>query len=238
MDAENKLESIYKNKYRIKLDHQIVSDHGALYPQALYNDLTFELTLADASNVVIGSDAAKLVYKLTNIQLEYEMVRSKQLADEATSVYTHGKEFAYDHIMRETVVSFAKNTDTRLNIRVNPQSRSLRGILLLFIDPYRAGARDSEKYINPDITKVHVTVNGSPYRVYNEGIDATDIWKEISRFFGTKSKKSVGSYDRRNVSLTKYLTGNKFGLLVDLRSIADTTMHGSGQRLVNTKDGV
>ena len=117
-----------------------MSGHGALYPQALYNDLTFELRLADASNVVIGSDPAKLVYKLTNIQLEYEMVRSKQLADEATSVYTHGKEFAYDHIMRETMVSFAKNTDTRLNIRVNPQSRSLRGILLLFIDPSRAGA--------------------------------------------------------------------------------------------------
>ena len=59
-----------KNKYRIKLDHQIVSGHGALYPQALYNGLIFELMLADASNVVIGSDAAKLVYKLTNIQLE------------------------------------------------------------------------------------------------------------------------------------------------------------------------
>ena len=40
------------------------------------------------------------------------------------------------------------------------------------------------------------------------------------------------------MSLTKHLTGNKFGLLVDLRSIADTTMHGSGKRLVNTKDGV
>ena len=168
VDAENKLKSIYKNKYRIKLDHQIVSDHGALYPQALYNDLTFELTLADASNLVIGSDAVKLVYKLTNIQLELEMIRSKQLVDEATSVCTHGKEFAYDHYARNGGY-ILKNTDTRLNIWVNPQSRSLRGILLLFIDPYRAGARDSEKYINPDITKVHVTVNGFPSRVYNEG---------------------------------------------------------------------
>ena len=158
------------------------------------------------------------------------MIRSEQLADEATSVYTHGEEFAYDHIMQETVVSFAKNTDTRLNIWINPQSRSLRGILLLFIDPYRAGARDSEKYINPDITKVHVTVNGSPNRVYNEGIDATDMWKETSQFFGTKGKKSVGSYDKPNMSLTKYLTGNKFGLLVDLRSITDTAAAHARQR--------
>ena len=48
----------------------------------------------------------------------------------------------------------------------------------------------------------------------------------------------MGSYDRPNMNPTKYFTDNKFGLLVDLRSIADTTMHGSGQRLVNTQDGV
>ena len=58
----SKLEGIYKNKYKINLDHQILSDHGVFYPQALYNDLTFELTLAQAVQVVRGSDASKLVY--------------------------------------------------------------------------------------------------------------------------------------------------------------------------------
>ena len=41
VDVENKLKSVYKNKYRINLDHQILTDHGVFYPQALYNDLTF-----------------------------------------------------------------------------------------------------------------------------------------------------------------------------------------------------
>ena len=68
VDAENELETIYKNKYRIKLDHQILTDHGVFYPQALYNDLTFELALAQAAQVVRGSDTSKLVYKLKNIQ--------------------------------------------------------------------------------------------------------------------------------------------------------------------------
>ena len=40
------------------------------------------------------------------------------------------------------------------------------------------------------------------------------------------------------MNLTKYLTGNKFRLFIDLRSMADTTLHGNGQRLVNTHDGV
>ena len=104
------------------------------------------------------------------------MIRSKALADKATSAYSNGKEFVHDYVMREKVISFSKGTDARLNIEVNPQRRSLKAILLLFIEPSVAGARDTEKYINPDVAKVNVTINGSPNRVYNTGIDGKDMW--------------------------------------------------------------
>ena len=232
VDEENKLNGVYGTKYRINLDHPILTDHGIFYPQGLYNDLVFELTLAPAGQVVNGSDASKLGYKLENLQLEYEVIRSKPLADEARSTYTSGKEFAYDLVMRERVVPIARGSDTRINLRVNPQRRSLKGILLLFINPYTAGARDSESYFNPDITKVKVTVNGVPNRVYNEGISGSDMWNELTRYFNSNS----GGWP--NMTLTKNLTANKFGLWIDLRSMADTTLHGNGQRLVNTQDGV
>ena len=93
VDAENKLEKVYGKKYRINLDHQILDDHGVFYPQALYTDLVFEVTLAPASQVVKGSDPTKLKYKLTNIQLEYEMIRSEDLANKAATAYENGKEF-------------------------------------------------------------------------------------------------------------------------------------------------
>ena len=149
--------------------------------------------------LVKGSDESKLNYRLTlpNIQLEYEMIRSKALADEADRVYKSGKEFAYDHVMREEVVTFKKDADQRLNIRVNPQRLSLKATLLLFIEPYVGGARDSEEYFNPDITKVSVTVNGSPHKVYNNGIEGKDMWQEISRFFANQKGKS-------NMTLTKF----------------------------------
>ena len=90
-----------------------MTDHGVFYPQALYNDLTFELTLAEASHVVLNdTDRSKLKYKLTNIQLEYEIISSKTLADEAHSVYDSGKEFLYDHVMRDSVVAIAKGSET------------------------------------------------------------------------------------------------------------------------------
>jgi len=77
VDDEKQLNDIFGNKYRIKLDHEILTDHSVFYPQALYNNLGFEVMLAPASQVVVNDvDKSKLKYKLTNILLEYEMIRS------------------------------------------------------------------------------------------------------------------------------------------------------------------
>ena len=232
VDSENKLNQIYGSKYRINLDHQVLTDHGVFYPQALYNGLVFELVLAPASQVVKGSDPTKLKYKLTNIQLEYEMVLSKMLADEAVSVYESGKGFCYDHVSREKVLPINKGTETKIIINVNAQRRSMKGILLLFVEPYTAGTRDSEKYLFPDLKKIRVTINASPNTIYNEGMESQDIWSEVSRFFMKQE------YKPQHMTMEKFYTKNKFGLLVDLRSMASQKMHGSGLRLVNSTDGV
>ena len=57
------------------------------------------------------------------------------MADEATSTYTNSKEFAYDLVRHDRIVPVKKGTDTWLNIWLNYQRRSLKGILLLFINP-------------------------------------------------------------------------------------------------------
>ena len=190
------------------------------------------MTLAPASQVVRGSDTAKLKYKLKNIQLQYEMIRSEKLAKEAASIYDSGKEFLYDHVVRDKVIPIDRGTQKRINIKVNAQRRSLKGILLLFMESYAPGARDSEKYIFPDIKKISVTINGLPNMIYNNGIESRDIWSEVSRFFMKEKEKP------QFMNLQKFYTDDKFGLLIDLRSMASQEMHGSGTRLVNTTDGV
>ena len=108
----------------------------------------------------------------------------------------------------------------------------MKGLLLLFVDPYAAGTRDSEKFVFPDLKKVRVTINGSPNMVCNNGIESQDIWEEVSRFFMKEKHKP------QQMTLTKFYTDNKFGLLIDLRSMASQKMHGSGTRVVNTTDGI
>ena len=80
------------------------------------------------------------------------------------------------------------------------------------MEPYTAGGRDSEKYIYPDLTK--------------------DFWEEAYRFFKPKNNK------KPFIDMTKFYTKDNFGLLIDLRSMHDQSLHGSGTHLMNTKDGV
>jgi len=231
-ESEQKINDVYGTKYRIRLDHQILTHHGGFYPQALYNDLKFDIKLAEAIHVVKGSDTTKLKYKLKNIQLEYKLIRRKTLADEARSVYTSGKEFLYDHVMHDKEVAFKKEIDSELTIKVNAQRRSLKALLLLFVEPYTAGARDSEKFIFPDLTKVSVTVNGSPNMLYNNGIESKDMWEEARNLFVKEKNKT------ERMDMTKFYTGDKFGLVIDMRTMADQSMHGIGTRIVNSTDGV
>ena len=181
--------------------------------------------------MVKGPDPTKLKYKLTNIELEYEMIRSEQLANEATSAYTNGKESLYDHTSRFIVHTIDK-TCPLINIKVDSQRRSMKGILLLFVEPYTAGASNSEKFIFPDLNKVSVTINRSPKLLYNNGIESRDAWRQVSRFFMKEKHKP------QHMTLQKFYTKDKVGLLINLRSMASQEMHGSGTRLVNTTDGV
>ena len=81
------------NKYRM-----IRKDHGVFFPRALFDELLFELRLAPASNVVMGSDETQLTYELTNIQLEYKVMHGQELADDALPNYTNRKRFWYEHV--------------------------------------------------------------------------------------------------------------------------------------------
>ena len=84
VDKENKLNDVYENKYRIPLDYEILKDDGVFLPRALSDKLLFELRLAPVGSVVIRSNEA---LTLTNIQHEYEVIHSQELADEALSNY-------------------------------------------------------------------------------------------------------------------------------------------------------
>ena len=78
---------------------------------------------------------------------------------------------------------FCKGNERRLNISVNPHRRSLKAVLLLFVDKYAGRTRDTENYINPEMTNVSVTVNGLLNKLYDNGFERLVIWEDARRYF-------------------------------------------------------
>ena len=68
--------------------------------------------------------------------------------------------------------------------------------------------------------------------IYRDGLVPRDFWKEASRFLVRKEKKT------EHMTPKLFMAGDRFGLLIDFRSMSDRTMHGSGVRLVNSTAGV
>ena len=128
------------------------------------------------------------------------MIYSQMLAEEANSTYYS--------VHLEKTIPFEKGSDMRLNINLNAKRRSMKAVLLLFTEPYSPGARDSEKYVFPHLTKVRVTINGSPNMLYNERIVSTDLWAEASRFLVREKNKT------EHMNLKLFLAGDRFGTAV------------------------
>ena len=176
-----------------------------------------------------GSEPTKLGYEVTNIQLEYEVIQRRDLPDLAKSNYLNGKRFMFEHKTHHKTISIAKGTDLIINEIINVPRKSIKGLLILFYEPYTAGARDSEKTFNPDIKDLKVAVNGVPNKVFSQGIKTRDMFEEVLRRFG-KEHSSMNVID--------FYAGGKFALFVDLRSMRENELRGSGMRLVNTTEGV
>ena len=94
---ENALKIVYGSKYRIPLDHEILRDHDVFYLRALAESLSFEISLAPADQIIVGTDPTSLDYDLTNLEVEYEVVRNTELAREAANSYQGGKMFFFDN---------------------------------------------------------------------------------------------------------------------------------------------
>ena len=221
--------TLHGTKYCIPLDHPILLNHGVFYPKGLSHPLKFEITLSPISDIVLYSDTNKPPnYKITNLELEYRSISSEYLANQALEAYKFGHAFFYENVLRHKTFTISKPNDSVINEHVNIPRRSMTGLLFLFTAPFTAGTRDSEKFVNPDITSVKIDIDGAPNMLYSRGMIPTDLYKSIlQRSTGDTSVKEKDFY-----------TNDKFALWIDLRTHSDNNIHGSGLALRDTRDGV
>ena len=133
----------------------------------------------------------------------------------------------YENIVLHKTFNIAEATDAIINEHVNIPRRSVTGILCLFTEAFTAGTRDSEKFVNPEITSVNFNIDGVRNKLFSNGMLSSDFWQSLNNRFNTKDTLKESDFYT-----------NKFALWIDLRSHPDNDIHGGGLFLNHTRDGV
>ena len=232
----------YDNMFCIPLDFEILSSHMPFFQSELKDRLSYELTFNNYGKVIASIDASA-TYSISDIHLEFETITSPELAAMLRTQHTGKFTVLYDRVIRHSKLSLNKS-DTIWNISLAPQAKSMKGILILFIDPADGGAsfeRDTEKFYNPKITKVSCTLDGVPNQLFASGMKPHQFFDEIRKHFADGKHRTVNSVSKElelgDVSLPDYLT-TKFGLWLDMRSTDDDSLHGSGRKIEGASQSI
>jgi len=242
-DAKNKaVGTTYSNYFYVPLDFEILNSHMPFYQHELKDRLSYELTFNNYGKVIVSSDNTAS-YAISDIHLEYETITSPELATKLKNYHRGKTTVLYDRIQRHSKQSLNKR-DTIWNFSLSPNTKSMKGILILFVDPGDGGAlyaRDSEKFYNPKIKKVSITLDGSPNQLFASGMLKHQQWDEIRKHFADGKHRIVSTVAKElelsDMVLADYLT-TKFGLWLDLRTTDDDTLHGSGRKLEGASQSI
>ena len=222
--------SIYNNRFCIPLDFEILESSLPLYQYGLGSCLTYELTFADYSDVIKTMDP-DATYTISNINLEFDTVTNALLARQIRTEYMKSSTL-YDKILRARIIPL-NNSDTSFSVDINSPSKSLKGVLLIFMKERSATKFncDTEEFFNPKITKVEVTVEGIPNELYAQNMEYRHH-DEIVKHFAEGWLKEAGAIQKdlqlHNVSIASYYT-NKYVLWLDFTTIDNNRLHSLGR---------
>ncbi len=229
---EASLVTAFADRYCIPIESELFDDFLPFYPSAILESLEYNIKFNDAKYVVAGTANSKN-YSVTDIQLEYETVYSPNLAGVIEEQYSSGAKFLYEDIHLLRTEAIGKNK--RVNINVDVNRASTKGILLFFQKGFTDYDSEKTSFQNPDITNVTITSEGISHCIYKSGMKAYNQFDEIKRHFMDENLKL---YQNSMIDIEKYYGDEKFALWIDLRSTEDNSIHGSGTQMSNIKHGL
>ena len=217
------LKDIFKNRYILPLDFDLISDHMPL-SSALH--IIFELTISGKDDVLNYHTGTTTDFTMNNLRLEYETIENDELLQEINNSLAYGVSYLFDHVQhfkREIV----KEKDDRIFAEVDGiDRRSMKGILLIFEEEFDAGKRNSDRFINPRIENINLTIDSIPNKLYSTGYKEENQWNEICKHFMQEDYKHN---ENTFIDMKSYYGGSRFALWIDLRTTEDNTLHGSGK---------
>ena len=188
--------SIYDNCFCIPLDFEILESSLPLYQYGLGSHLTYELTLADYSDVIKATNT-DATYTISNISLEFDTITNASLASQIRTEYMKSS-ILYDRILRARILPLNKS-DTSFSVDINSPSKSLKGVLLIFTQE-----RSATKF--------------TLMSFYAQNMEYSHQYNEIVKHFAEGRLKEAGAIQKdlmlHNVNIASYYT-DKYALWLD-----------------------
>ena len=90
------------------------------------------------------------------------------------------------------------DSGTSFSVDINNPSKSFKAVLPIFAKERSATKfnRDTEEFYNPKITKVEVTVEGSPNELYAQDMEYCHRYDEIIKHFAEGRLKESGAIQK------------------------------------------
>ena len=161
-------------------------------------------------------------FTISNVSLEFDTVINASLASQIRTEYMKCS-ILYDRILRARIIPLNKS-NTSFSVDINSLSKSLKGVLLIFTQEKSATkfGRDTEEFYNPKVTKVEITVEGSPNELYAQNMEYRHQYNEIIKHFAEGRLKEAGFIQKdlqlRNGNIASYYT-DKYASWLDFCTI-------------------
>ena len=147
----------------------------------------------------------------------------------AEQSYISGRTIPFKCVDRYEVNKAVWGKSSKLvNMRVNISRRSMNAIVMLFRDD----AKDSEKFVFPNLKDVKITIDGSTNTRYSGGsggVTKTQMYEAARDFFLDNTENTITQED--------FFCGNKFALVIDSRAVNDKNVIANGREIINTQEG-
>ena len=129
---ENVIKKMYDKRFAIPLDFDFFKH--SVYPYGLREDLTMELN--SVKEVILCTGDTNKIYKISDVILEYDAIFDDPYATNIGETYIRELPIPYTKVTSIHYLALSKK-DTVWKIDLNNLSvRSLRGLLLLFLDKH------------------------------------------------------------------------------------------------------
>ena len=232
-EPDNSIKDAYGNKYYVPIDFEMFK-HMPHYNTGLIEDLIFEIDFASAGKIMLTTDTAA-TYQLTDINLEYELVRDSELSQMIKNNYSLGYTLFYQIIFFVMMQQFDKAT-TSMNWNINAPAKSLRGLVVLFEDVANQPlfGRNPESFLNPKITNVDIVIEGSPNQIYLQGFKPFKSFDEARKMMAREDLKHA---DLLSITEGSFLN-NMNALIIDFRKTDQQDLHSAGTQVVNGQQGI